>query len=142
MTAEWKQIWTIASAIIARQPPPIQIFLWLGVAFVALMLLEGLRASFLPRRPREDWSRRAKDKTHQTSALSSPGEPFFVRAQRLNAAKNRKLESEAPRRHQAIRPKIRRVNMQHWEFASNEPTPPTGPLSQLDGQPATFHHDD
>ena len=141
MAAEWKEILAIASAMIGRQSPPIQIFIWVGAAFVGLMLVEGLRVSFLPRRPWEDGRRHEAPRTHLTSALSSQGESVFVRARCLNATKNRKLVRVVPRRHQAIRPKIRRVNMQHWDFMSDEPASPTNPSSQIDGQPPAFHHD-
>lgn len=46
----WQHLWAEAMALCAQEPPPIQIALLLAVAFTALMVLEGLRANFLPRR--------------------------------------------------------------------------------------------
>jgi hypothetical protein len=112
MAAEWKDIWTVASEVVARQPPPIQIFFWLCVAFALLMFVEGLRASFLPRRPARDAN------PHRTEGAAEPlsptisgnPEPVFVRANRSNMMKYRKVVDATPRRHHAVRPKIRRMS--------------------------------
>lgn len=112
MAAEWKEIWTLASAMIARQPPPIQIVVGLCAAFVALMVVEGLRASFLPRRlqdnPRPREPRCAEEPADPSNAAQS--KPTFARSQRFGVTRYRKVEEATPRRHQAFRPKIRRVS--------------------------------
>src|SRR5215475_5196587 len=113
MPAEWKDIWTLAFQAVARQPPPLQIFFWLCVAFVVLMFVEGLRASFLPRGSREGAGGHETTRAGQpsSSTLAAPNpETVFVRAQRLNTTRNRRLATDAPRRHQAFRPKIRRTS--------------------------------
>jgi len=112
MTAEWRDIWTVAYAVVARQPTPVPIFVWLGVAFFVLMIVEGLRASFLPRRFRREGrlpeAMHAKELSPSSMARAKP-EPIFVRAQRSGLMRNRKLVDTTPRRHQAFRPKIRRI---------------------------------
>jgi len=114
MPAEWKDIWTLAFQVVARQPPPLQIFFWLCVAFAVLMFVEGLRASFLPRGSREGTGgheTRHAGQTSSSSTFAAPNpETVFVRAQRRNTTRNRRLATDAPRRHQAFRPKIRRVS--------------------------------
>ena len=110
MAAEWKDIWTVTSQVVAQQPPPIQIFFWMGVVFIVLMVVEGLRASFLPRRFRGDL-RPAEANAMQ--AASPPGtadmRAFRVRAQYSNATKSRIFIDRTPRRSQALRPVIRRI---------------------------------
>jgi hypothetical protein len=47
----WREIGVLVAGMVAKEPPYIQIAIGLSAAFVALMILEGLRASFAPRRP-------------------------------------------------------------------------------------------
>ena len=111
MAAEWKDIVTVASAVVMHQPPPVQIFVWLSVAFVLVMFVEGLRVSFLPYRFRKDVrlleAMRTQAPSPPSMARANP-EPVFVPAQRSSPIRNRKLVDATPRRHQALRPKIRR----------------------------------
>ncbi len=46
----WQHLLAEAMTLGAQQPPPIQIALLLAAAFAVLMIVEGLRASFLPQR--------------------------------------------------------------------------------------------
>src|ERR1700748_2461852 len=47
---DWKDVWTLFLDWMSHQTIPIQIAIGLGAAFVAVMALEGLRASFFPKR--------------------------------------------------------------------------------------------
>jgi hypothetical protein len=46
--AGWGSVWNLVLALLRAQPVQIQILIGLAVAFLAVMVLEGLRASFLP----------------------------------------------------------------------------------------------
>ncbi|HEX2591201.1 MAG TPA: hypothetical protein VHL34_06880 [Rhizomicrobium sp.] len=42
-------VWSLLGSVVVRQPVPMQILIGLGVAFAALMVIEGIRASFFRR---------------------------------------------------------------------------------------------
>ena len=48
-TQTWTDVWNLFLDVIARESVPVQIFAGLAVAFIAVMALEGLRASFFPK---------------------------------------------------------------------------------------------
>lgn len=47
---DWTDVWTLFLDWMSHQTIPIQIAIGLGAAFVAVMALEGIRASFFPKR--------------------------------------------------------------------------------------------
>jgi len=114
MAAEWNEMWSAATALIGRQPPAVQIFGGLGLAFTALMFVEGLRASFLPRRFDGNAAKRSSvaisgvqmgQEKPRTLLLSSG-----VERSRALQQRNRKLTTDAPRRHRGMKPIIRRMS--------------------------------
>jgi len=48
--AEWKDVGDLIVRLVSREPPFVQILYVLGAAFTAVMVLEGVRANFLPAR--------------------------------------------------------------------------------------------
>jgi hypothetical protein len=52
VTANWNDVWALAEKVMARESPFLQITIALGAAFSALMIVEGLRATFVPRSER------------------------------------------------------------------------------------------
>ncbi len=44
----WREIGLAITGVVAKEPPYIQIAVGLAAAFIALMILEGLRACFVP----------------------------------------------------------------------------------------------
>lgn len=51
---DWNGVIGLATALIAREHPFAQAVTYEGLAFAAVMFIEGLRASFLPRRRRDE----------------------------------------------------------------------------------------
>ena len=49
--AGWKDVFNLVVALIGRESAPVQIFIYVGIAFLLLMVAEGLRANFFPWRP-------------------------------------------------------------------------------------------
>lgn len=94
----WREIGIAIAGMVAKEPPYIQIAIGLFAAFVALMILEGLRASFVPRRTYEPNLRR---RSAGPAFRSAPG----------NVAKpprNPKRHENIVKPHRAPRPTIRR----------------------------------
>lgn len=114
--AEWKDVWSLVVSLIGRQSPPSQIFSWLLIAFALLMLVEGLRTTFLPRRVVAQIHRR-NSREHEAgpprkAASSEPMSPAAPRAAftATNAARNAKRSDRALNRREPVRPKIRRTS--------------------------------
>jgi hypothetical protein len=108
----------LALALIAREPAPAQIFIFLMLAFATLMVLEGLRANFFPWRsvvPRRN--RRAE----RLAALPEPAPRIEAAAPRdvhiaaipprarLTTARPVKRPTQGMRRHKPTRPQIKRM---------------------------------
>jgi|SRR5579864_5969383 len=111
MAAEWKDIFAVVSGVLARQPPPVQIFVGLGVAFILVMFVEGLRVSFLPYRLRKDVRLLEAMRAREPSpSFAARADPEIYRAQRSSLVRNRKVVETTPRRHRVLRPKIRRIS--------------------------------
>jgi hypothetical protein len=117
--AEWKDVLDLALALIARESAPAQIFIFLLLAFTALMVLEGLRANFFPWRsvvPRRD-KRRAQtlaDGPVEASRAhaSAPRETASVENRprlQLSLARPVKRPSQGMRRQKPTRPQIKRM---------------------------------
>jgi hypothetical protein len=49
-TRSWGDLWNLLITLMSREPIFVQIMFWLGLAFLAVMVLEGLRSSFAPKR--------------------------------------------------------------------------------------------
>jgi hypothetical protein len=144
--AGWGEICKLALAQYGAQPIQIRILIGLGIAFVALMIVEGLRVSFITghrldsRRddaeetpPRKKSVKKAAGAGTQSFAASS-GPP---RPRALGRTYNPKTIKGRISRHRAARPIIRRISS---EFAA--PGQPTfteeaAPFSPL---PAIFSH--
>ena len=122
--AAWGEVWNRALVLFGAEPIEIRIFVGLTVAFAAVMMLEGMRVSFLPAgwlRPRPhdipaalqpaNRVSRAKGGTTQvfeippakTRSASGPFRP--PKAGRTSTPKRLKVRAS---RHRAERPKIRR----------------------------------
>ena len=109
----WHEIGMSIADMVAKEPPYIQIAIGLSAAFIALMILEGLRASFVPRRTSEPSIR---VQSPRPSFRSAPG----------NVAKpprNPKRHENIVKPHRAPRPTIRRNTAKKQE----EPATPSLP---------------
>jgi hypothetical protein len=121
--AEWKDLGVHAVGLISREPPPAQIFIWLSIAFLVLMVIEGLRANFLPARRSQRGSSRAlrvQSAMYQDATFSreaSGSETASVRRPTSQLRNHKRLVGEV-RRTQAFRPGIRRIpNALDWQGA-------------------------
>ena len=95
---EWREIGVFIVGMMAKEPPFVQIVISLSAAFAALMILEGLRASFIPRRTSE-----------QGGPVQSARSAFRYASR--NAAKlphSPKRSENIVKPHSAPRPTIRR----------------------------------
>ena len=95
---DWREIGILIAGMVAKEPPYIQIVIGLSAAFIALMILEGLRASFVPRR------------TSEPSVRARSARPAF-RSAPGNVAKpqrNPKRPENIVKPHSAPTPTIRR----------------------------------
>jgi hypothetical protein len=116
--AGWGEIWKLALAQYGTQSIQIRILIGLGVAFTALMIVEGLRISFLAGRrlpapqheiakppPKKMPVKKADGAGTLSFAVSS--EPFRPRA----SVRGRNPKTTKPRvsRHRAARPTIQRM---------------------------------
>jgi hypothetical protein len=108
----WREIGMAIADMVAKEPPYIQIAIGLSVAFVALMILEGLRASFVPRR------------TSETSIRFPSARPAFRSAPgNEKPPRNPKRSDNIVKPHRAPRPTIRRNTAKKHE----EPATPSLP---------------
>ncbi len=122
--AEWKDVGSLVVSLIGRQPAPMQIFSWLLIVFALLMLIEGLRATFLPRRVVAQIRRRGpleEEPARRTLASVAPDSaPTESVPRRFNAsttaARNAKRVIRTVNRHEPTRPKIRRISS-YFEYA-------------------------
>jgi len=109
----WHEIGMSIADMVAKEPPYIQIAIGLAAAFLTLMILEGLRASFVPRRASEPSIR---VRSPRPSFRSAPG----------NVAKpprNPKRHENIVKPYRAPRPTIRRNTAKKQE----EPATPSLP---------------
>ncbi|MGA7713801.1 MAG: hypothetical protein WCA81_18045 [Rhizomicrobium sp.] len=117
--AGWGDVWNLALTVVRAQTVPIQILIGLSAAFVAVMALEGLRASFMPgyrAQPHHPYVRstaasappapKVKASAVETTSLMTPV-PFRPRQRSNHIPKRMKLHVS---RHSAARPTIRRVS--------------------------------
>jgi len=97
--SDWYEIGMRIVGLVAKEPPFIQIAVSLAVAFAALMILEGLRASFAPRRSAE-----ADARPVRSASAFPPSAP--TKAARLSH--NPKQDRIVVKAHRAPAPAIRR----------------------------------
>jgi uncharacterized protein YjeT (DUF2065 family) len=115
--AGWMHVWNSAVAAIAAEPIWYQIAVALGVAFAAVMCLEGIRATFFPRR----YAAMLTQKYAPDAALPRTAESSVDGSVQQNRAKhgspprrvvrNRKLELSSVNPHTPLRPRIQRIAM-------------------------------
>ncbi len=117
--AGWKDVLDLALALIARQSAPTQIFLYLALAFTALMVAEGLRANFFPWRsvvPRRDKrglqsaSDARNDTPREHASASADMTILEVRPRaKLAVARHVKRPNQGIRKQRPMRPQIKRL---------------------------------
>ena len=114
--AGWKDIGDLIVALVAKEPPFVQVVIGLGAAFSALMFIEGLRASFIPRRaeskPGRNPTRRSRfaappKADHSQTYRSVPGRNKNSNPTRDTLPGNAKRRESAVKPYRAPRPKIR-----------------------------------
>ena len=123
----WKPVWDQAVAVFAGEPMDVRVAMSLALAFLALMVLEGLRANFLPQHkpaaPKRSPSPAAAipsvnvaEPPPQSLAMphSFAPTPHGAAQQTMPRARalvprNRKRETARPRPHRSMRPTIRRM---------------------------------
>jgi hypothetical protein len=110
--ARWEEVWGLALARFGAEDVQIRIFIGLGAAFIILMIVEGLRASFRPVSARATahapaFSPPARKRAAAKSAAQPAFQPFRVRPDAVRAVF--KPVKPPVSRHRPERPKIRRV---------------------------------
>ena len=118
--AGWGEIWKLALAQVGAQPIQLRILIGLGIAFVALMIVEGLRVSFIcghrspsPRdkaeepKPAPRTNPVMKAAGAETRSVAPPPGPFRPRA--AGPRRNPKRTKNRISRHRAARPVIRHL---------------------------------
>ena len=138
--AAWGEVWNRALTLFGAEPVQFRIFAGLAAAFAAVMILEGMRVSFLPAgwlRPRPHdipVTLQPKKKVslakvegpatevfEAKAATAAVGRPF--RPRKMSPARTPKPSKVRLSRHRAERPKIRRLPRS--EFATLfSPAPP------------------
>ena len=121
--AGWGDVWNLVLALMRAQPVQFQILMGLTVAFAAVMIVEGLRASFLPgyrTPPHLSYNRNsappkpaaATRASVSDAKLLAPRASASFRPREVERARSN-LKRPKPRisTHRAVRPKIRRVTL-------------------------------
>lgn len=114
----WRDIGVLIARLMAKEPPYLAIAIGLCVAFALLMIMEGLRASFLPRRTEHESSHREQSMPHLASA--------DFRSAPVNIAKlprNPKRQLNVVKSHRMPRPAIRRDVVKTPEQPSSKNLP-------------------
>ena len=124
--AGWVDVWNLAAGLVAGEPIHRQITIGLGAVFAAAMCLEGLYASFLPRRyaariarkyhigqlpPPPVASAHPGDGAMDMPAFEAPQIRSAVARRTLAPRHNRKRRTVSVSRHRPTRPKIHRTSM-------------------------------
>lgn len=143
--AEWKDVLNLALAVIAREPPPIPVFIYLFAALAVLLAAEGIRTVFFrpmalaaASAPPLRVSRMAKKEAPAGDAVRSQGfearpAKFTPRASPL-LARNPKRHVVELRRVSAPRPQIRRAGPLVMAIAAPQ-LPAIEPLEQAETAP-------
>jgi hypothetical protein len=144
--AGWSEIWKLALSQFGTETIQFRIFVGLGIAFVALMIVEGLRVSFvtghhLPARQSSAVEIQPRKKPFKKTAVAATQSfqassgPFRPRA--LGRTNNPKRTNGRISLHRAARPKIRRI---YGELAASaqptftEEAAPFSPLPPIPGR--------
>jgi hypothetical protein len=114
--ANWGDVWKLALSVFAQQRIEVQILLGLLAAFLAIMVIEGLRASFFPRR-REAASPPAGEAEEKIVFIPQPPPQAMAAAPSQSFAArpiaapppSLKRKTASIRRHKPTRPIIRRM---------------------------------
>lgn len=109
----WREIGVSIGGIVAKEPPFIQIVIGLSIAFAALMILEGLRASFVPRRTSEPSIRILSARSAYRSAPGNGAKP----------QRSIKRSENIVKPHRAPRPTIRRNTVKTPEDSPTQSLP-------------------
>jgi hypothetical protein len=109
----WREIGMAIADTVAKEPPYIQIAIGLSAAFIALMILEGLRASFVPRRKSEPSIRVQSARPAFRSAPGKAAKP----------PRNPKRSENIVKLHRATRPVIRRNTVKPPEESATRSLP-------------------
>lgn len=104
----WERVWTQALVQFGAENIEARILIGLAVAFVSLMILEGLRASFRPAKVRRLAPPEPPVLVRTVTAQSKAAGAQPFRAHREIPRAMPKPVKRAVNRHQALRPKIRR----------------------------------
>ena len=117
--AGWKDVLDLALALIARESAPAQIFIFLMLAFVALMVLEGLRANFFPWRPVAPRRGKRQAAIVEDALAEAPRVHAAARRETASIEKRPRLQlslarpvkrpSQGMRRQKPTRPQIKRM---------------------------------
>lgn len=135
--AAWEDLWRSAVALFAREPIEFRIGAALVAAFLALMVLEGLRASFIPRRTKTELADVVTNPSSQKTSLAAEPQagsastkvfavsggntaPHAEAPIRKFAQHNRKRKRTTLRAHRNMLPKIQRM------VRANTQDPPQG----------------
>jgi hypothetical protein len=127
--AEWKDVMNLILAAIGREPPPIQVFIYLFAALAAVLFAEGVRTIFfrpmaraaasapplkLPRMAKKEAP--AGDMAQSQAFEARPTK--FTPRQPPTLARNPKRHIVELRRFTATRPQIRRTGPQRMAVAA------------------------
>lgn len=136
----WQKVWTLALVQFGAEDIEQRILIGLAIAFVLLMIVEGLRATFRPARkrhlspPEPPVALRVLEAAPRTATLrqgsagKSAAQPF--RARIVGVRTNPKRIKPPVNRHRALRPKISRVkSARRISSLGEDTTAPSAPLS-------------
>ena len=146
--AGWIDVWNLVLTVTSHEPAPSKILIGLGIAFCVVMFLEGIYGSFLPVRYASSVARKylhsnlPRQRSAQTHgpAQSQVYEtrPFKAALPKRAAPQILKRRTARISRHQAPKPRIRRMPMvnteqtfQRQELPSFSPLPPADPQVEL-----------
>jgi len=117
----WVELWNLALARFAAEDIQIRIFIGLGAAFLVLMIVEGLRASFRPVRARPQAA------VAPPPRKAAPAfQPFRAPPEALHAPA--KPVKRPPSRHRPERPTIRRAAARPRKPTFTDEAAPYSPL--------------
>jgi hypothetical protein len=132
----WDRVWTLALVQFGAEDIEIRILIGLGMAFLTLMIVEGLRASFrlrpprlpsVPQPPVMQRSFASSPAAGAKSAAKSPPQP--LRARTVIARTTPRPVRPAASRHQPVKPGIRRSHTVARKPNLTEEALPYSPLS-------------
>lgn len=116
--AEWKQAWDMALTAFVREPIEAQIAIGLTVALMILMMLEGIRANFFPRRRHTYEEEIATPSPPDAMPVASVTAQHFTPRDtgHIVVHARRKPAQQRPRAQRNLLPKIHRQKIEHQEI--------------------------